>query len=827
MYKRTNLKMKLTDGSKIRLAFLTIVMWLLGTVLAYGNAANDELFYDAPDSAALKASQEAGQEQEEQDPTIVRSRDVLVNFVLLSEADFVTLNMFDDVYLIAVKDRLERRSATDYTWFGTIAGMEQSQVILVVENGSMAGNITVDGQIYQVRNKGGEIHVIREIDQSAFPEEAPPTEIEAPVEFGLQKSLELELDVDDGSMIDVLVVYTAAAAVAPGIDAEIQLAIDETNQSYANSGITQRVRLVHSEQVVYAESDNIQTDRDRLKHPSDGFMDNVHTLRDTYCADLVSLWRDVHPDYCGIAYIMTTVSPSFEDHGFSVVTRGCATGYYSFGHELAHIMSARHDWYADGTNNSPYTYNHAYVYLPDRWRTIMAYNKECSDSGFNCTRLQYWSNPDETYGGIAMGVPEGDPDATDNRKTLDNTAYTVANFRKHCNFPPVADAGEDQVIECTCQEPGGTTVTLDGTGSTDFEGDDLTYTWTGPFAESPAGGATPTVTLTGGCEGDYVITLVVNDGAEDSDPVNVTITVIDTTAPEITCPAHTIPPLECPADTTPASTGTAIATDDCDDSPTIDYEDDIVPDCGNSEVIIRTWTATDNSGNSDSCVQVIIVEDTTPPVVTLNGDAEVTLECHFDTYTELGATASDDCDPGPIAVTIGGDVVDTDTVGTYVVTYDAVDDCGNHAAQVTRTVEVVDTTPPEVTVGDMALLWPPDHKYNQFKLSDLVVSVLDACAGPLDVDVVGTIISIHSDELENAKGPGDGNTLNDMVILDNSSFKVRSERLMKSNGRVYSITFEVVDPYDNVTVETCSVGVLPNNSSLSPVNGPGAGYTVP
>ena len=66
-----------------------------------------------------------------------------------------------------------------------------------------------------------------------------------------------------------------------------------------------------------------------------------------------------------------------------------------------------------------------------------------------------------------------------------------------------------------------------------------------------------------------------------------------------------------------------------------------------------------------------------------------------------------------------------------------------------------------------------------------------------------------------------------MVILDNSSFKVRSERLMKSNGRVYSITFEVVDPYDNVTVETCYVGVLPNNSSLSPADGPGAGYTVP
>src|SRR4030067_2904062 len=59
----------------------------------------------------------------------------------------------------------------------------------------------------------------------------------------------------------------------------------------------------------------------------------------------------------------------------------------------------------------------------------MAYNTECGDNGFSCTRLQYWSNPDALYGGVPMGVPEGQSNAADNRKTLNNTAYTVANFR--------------------------------------------------------------------------------------------------------------------------------------------------------------------------------------------------------------------------------------------------------------------------------------------------------------------------------------------------------------------------------------------------------------
>ncbi|MBI3658915.1 hypothetical protein HY230_00370 [Candidatus Acetothermia bacterium] len=99
---------------------------------------------------------------------------------------------------------------------------------------------------------------------------------------------------DDGSIIDVMVVYTPAARSAAGGTSAIQAAIDlmvsTTNQAYTNSGITTRLNLVHSEEVSYTETGGTE-DLDRLTNSSDGFMDNVHSLRNTYGADLVALIR--------------------------------------------------------------------------------------------------------------------------------------------------------------------------------------------------------------------------------------------------------------------------------------------------------------------------------------------------------------------------------------------------------------------------------------------------------------------------------------------------------------------------------------------------------
>jgi len=91
--------------------------------------------------------------------------------------------------------------------------------------------------------------------------------------------------------------------------------------------------------------------------------------------------------------------------------------------------------------------------------------------------------------------------------------------------------------------------------------------------------------------------------------------------------------------------------------------------------------------------------DTTPPVIILTGDAVVSIEVGS-TYVDDGATASDNVD-GDITSNIATDVTNVDnlTVGPYTVTYNVTDVAGNAATEVTRTVNVVDTTVPVITLN--------------------------------------------------------------------------------------------------------------------------------
>ena len=95
-------------------------------------------------------------------------------------------------------------------------------------------------------------------------------------------------------------------------------------------------------------------------------------------------------------------------------------------------------------------------------------------------------------------------------------------------------------------------------------------------------------------------------------------------------------------------------------------------------------TQTGDSGDTGGIINTT-QEDTVPPVITLNGEANITLD--QDTpYEELGATAVDDVD-GNVPVQIEGSV-DSNTTGTYVLTYRAKDKAGNEAS-VRREVKVV------------------------------------------------------------------------------------------------------------------------------------------
>jgi hypothetical protein len=216
------------------------------------------------------------------------------------------------------------------------------------------------------------------------------------------------------------------------MNALINVAVMETNTAYARSGIFPRLHLVHTEELAYAESGNFSTDLDRITNPSDGFMDNVHALRNVHGADLVSLIVE-GTCLCGIAWLMTTQSNAFEAFAFSVVARICATGNYSFGHELGHNMGLQHDR-ANAPADGVFSFSHGYVDALHGFRDIMGVAASCG----SCMRIQNFSNPNIAFNGFPTGVPQSSPQSADAASSLNATASTVANWRAQVNASLVA-----------------------------------------------------------------------------------------------------------------------------------------------------------------------------------------------------------------------------------------------------------------------------------------------------------------------------------------------------------------------------------------------------
>ena len=407
-----------------------LLILVLATTLFTGSAAVQAkggapaLFSDAGDINGADISVNA--------PEVIRSRMVSLNLGALLDGSGkaldaaalpeINFNLFPDANFTGVVNKVTTGETT--SWTGPIKNVKNGYFYLVGVEGAYIVHVATPKGIYEVSSTGTGLYKVVQIDQSKLGEDAPgQMEPSGPV---LSKA-EVSAAADSGAIIDVMVLYTSTARAAEGsvagMKARIALAVTETNQSYANAGVTPRLRLVHTEEVSYAESGDIGVDVGRLAGTSDGYIDGIHAIRNAYAADMVSLVVENGGGYCGMAdAIMATAATAFQVTARS----GCMTGYYSFGHEFGHLQGARHDTYVDPTN-TPYAYGHGYVYTADRWRTVMAYNNKCADTYpyTYCARLQYFSNPAKTYGGHPMGVAA----SSKNYQVLNNTKVTVANFR--------------------------------------------------------------------------------------------------------------------------------------------------------------------------------------------------------------------------------------------------------------------------------------------------------------------------------------------------------------------------------------------------------------
>jgi len=185
--------------------------------------------------------------------------------------------------------------------------------------------------------------------------------------------------------------------------------------------------------------------------------------------------------------------------------------------------------------------------------------------------------------------------------------------------------------------------------------------------------------------GTTTVTYTATDGNGLTSTGTQTVTVADTTAPELTVPADVS--VEANGVLSTVAIGSATATDIFAVNVTSD-----APASFALGTTVVTWTATDASGNATTGTQNVTVSDTTAPVLTVPADVSVEANGVLSTVAIGSATATD-----IFAVTVTSDAPATYALGTTVVTWTATDANGN-ATTGTQNITVVDTTAPVLTV---------------------------------------------------------------------------------------------------------------------------------
>lgn len=348
--------------------------------------------------------------------------------------DAFFLNIFTGETIKVIKQKVDKRNEDNFTWYGVIKGAngQQGSIAMVYLNGELSGNLNYKAGNYSINPMGKGSFSLIEIDFKRFPihEDAP----------GMIDSRKSEENTDMAAdpavaaascNLRVLVAYTTTAENYIknylGFSRLTQFALQavaETNQAYINSGVNIHMELAALVRVNYTESGNYSTDLNRFQQTSDGYMDEIHSYRNIYAADVNVLIFN-NDAYCGMAPAILASA----NNAFSVVHYECALGYYSFAHEIGHLQGCDHN--PEQSTNPIYSYGHGYVYSAGNWRTIMAY----SISGE--TRLQYFSNPNVTYNGVSMGTAA----RSYNARVLNQTAGTISNFRNASSTLTVNNAG--------------------------------------------------------------------------------------------------------------------------------------------------------------------------------------------------------------------------------------------------------------------------------------------------------------------------------------------------------------------------------------------------
>ena len=216
------------------------------------------------------------------------------------------------------------------------------------------------------------------------------------------------------STLRVRVAYTDTVLTTYGlnyIQGITSLAIKESNQAYLDSRVP--IRLVLDDLVRVPIMDYFDSSSLLRSFQNGGYLNKSN----------VAVLLSHSLSSCGRAYLDVTSTQTPWAYAYAVVHIGCATGYYSFAHEIGHLQGLDHNKRFQTTLNSRFEDNHGYVPKPGyaedgAIRSIMAYPEIAEE------RMPIFSNPDIEY----MGYKMGDYDTANNARVLRVTRRAMSSI---------------------------------------------------------------------------------------------------------------------------------------------------------------------------------------------------------------------------------------------------------------------------------------------------------------------------------------------------------------------------------------------------------------
>jgi len=328
------------------------------------------------------------------------------------------LRLFSDTSYDAVLEDLEDHRLNGLVWSGHLAEHIDSWVVMVEKEGVMAGVISTGDRVFRVRFAGSGLHVIEEMDPLSVRWTANDAVIPDLASGFSSSSFQSSSTESTSTEIDVLMVYTNKAAKVlvknkskywwveetdkkRAIESQARLSIAVANAALKNSKIKAHFRLVGVKKVKGRGSGDFSEDLYRLWDPDDGFMDNVHGLRNQLGADFVVLiLGKVEKDVGGRGYVVPATDPSAADLALSVV-RSSTLWWTTVAHEIGHNMGLVHNPENDSLPAQYRSHPFARGYRDEAngLATVMSYTKGCAKCWLS---IPHFSNPKVKWKGASQ-----------------------------------------------------------------------------------------------------------------------------------------------------------------------------------------------------------------------------------------------------------------------------------------------------------------------------------------------------------------------------------------------------------------------------------------